>query len=260
MSNKERKSRVEDLTGRIFGNLKVLERDQFAPPGRSKWLCKCKCGNVVSVYRNHLTCGGTTSCGCARKYVNLKELKPGTKFGRLEVVCRTEKKSGNSYMYKCRCECGSTCFVSSASLKKGTTKSCGCLASENGREVYKKMRAERDKYMADGTDVLNIIHGKCNSRNKSGCTGVSWDASVQLWKACIWFKGRKYYLGSSHDLKEVVSYRKEAEKVIYGDFLAWYALKHPEQWEKIKKKSEETSEEKEFEKRDKNTKGLPDLR
>lgn len=52
-----------DLTGQRFGRLTVLE---FVPTKDcySWWLCKCDCGNVITVAGNHLGNGHTQSCGC----------------------------------------------------------------------------------------------------------------------------------------------------------------------------------------------------
>lgn len=45
-------SRREDLTGRVFGKLTVVQLDpNYTPKSgtHAKWLCQCECGNVVSV-------------------------------------------------------------------------------------------------------------------------------------------------------------------------------------------------------------------
>lgn len=58
----------QDLTGEIFGDLEVLERDfnhpQHGQKPRTYWKCKCACGNIVSVERTHLVGRGQSSCGC----------------------------------------------------------------------------------------------------------------------------------------------------------------------------------------------------
>lgn len=57
-----------DLTGQRFGRLTVLKRadDLIQPSGQHKtqWLCKCDCGNVLTVQGNNLKNGHTKSCGC----------------------------------------------------------------------------------------------------------------------------------------------------------------------------------------------------
>ncbi|HQV53972.1 MAG TPA: hypothetical protein PLX17_00575 [Chitinophagaceae bacterium] len=50
----------------------------------------------------------------------------GERFGRLLVLSRTDNK-GTHAAWICRCDCGEETIVSSASLKTGHTKSCGCL-------------------------------------------------------------------------------------------------------------------------------------
>lgn len=53
-----------DLTGQRFGKLVVLERDNTSK--RTKWKCKCDCGNEVIVDAAHLKDGHTKSCGCLK--------------------------------------------------------------------------------------------------------------------------------------------------------------------------------------------------
>ena len=55
-----------DLRGKTFGKLKVIEKDPDSKPGKTKWICECKCGNIVSVLSDSLRNGKTRSCGCAR--------------------------------------------------------------------------------------------------------------------------------------------------------------------------------------------------
>ena len=52
------------LTGQRFGRLIVLCENGRAKNGHVLWLCKCDCGNEVTVRGNALRTGHTTSCGC----------------------------------------------------------------------------------------------------------------------------------------------------------------------------------------------------
>ena len=69
-----------DLTEQVFGKLTVIELDQESS-GRRKWICKCSCGNTVSVREYNLKSGNTKSCGCTRKEkssvrnLNVKQVK-----------------------------------------------------------------------------------------------------------------------------------------------------------------------------------------
>lgn len=57
---------AEDLTGRKFGRLTVIERVQFEEKKRPYWLCECECGNKKIVRGGHLREGKIVSCGCYR--------------------------------------------------------------------------------------------------------------------------------------------------------------------------------------------------
>lgn len=62
---------MDDLTGRRFGYLTVIERGKPARRhnGRfdSTFVCQCKCGNTITVKGITLKNGNTTSCGCKRR-------------------------------------------------------------------------------------------------------------------------------------------------------------------------------------------------
>lgn len=64
------KAHFQDITGEVFGELEVLERDLERTQLRKKavtyWKCKCSCGNIVSVERTHLVNRGQSSCGCKK--------------------------------------------------------------------------------------------------------------------------------------------------------------------------------------------------
>lgn len=55
----------------------------------------------------------------------------GKKFGRLTVLSECEKRTNNGKIrYKCNCECGNITDVIGENLRRGITKSCGCLLKE----------------------------------------------------------------------------------------------------------------------------------
>lgn len=64
------RERRNDLTGRVFGRLTVLERGPNSPPmagvpnGLPQWWCRCECGNQKLARRKNLVSGDTKSCGC----------------------------------------------------------------------------------------------------------------------------------------------------------------------------------------------------
>lgn len=55
----------------------------------------------------------------------------GKTFGRLTVIEESPKRTINGDVYwVCKCTCGGTTVVDSSSLRRGLTKSCGCLPRE----------------------------------------------------------------------------------------------------------------------------------
>lgn len=123
--------RTEDLTGRIFQDLEVIERapDYIGPSGKAEamWRCKCLlCGQIIETRARNLKSGHIKSCG--KKHRRVEDLT-GRDFGDLHVIERAENviaKDGTSYvMWRCLCKCGNTCVVRATSLKNGHTTSCG---------------------------------------------------------------------------------------------------------------------------------------
>lgn len=57
-------SKKIDLRGQVFHWLTVLCENGRDKYNRVLWLCRCKCGNEVTVCSNNLRSGNTTSCGC----------------------------------------------------------------------------------------------------------------------------------------------------------------------------------------------------
>lgn len=55
--------RLNNLTGKVFGRLTVLYRDNRTL-NKVTWVCLCACGNTKSLPSAYLVHGGTKSCGC----------------------------------------------------------------------------------------------------------------------------------------------------------------------------------------------------
>lgn len=64
-----------DLKGQKFHRLTVLERDYSSKCGQPKWLCRCDCGNIVSVFSSNIKRKNTQSCGCLNQEVAKNRLE-----------------------------------------------------------------------------------------------------------------------------------------------------------------------------------------
>lgn len=105
--------RLRNLTGRTFGNLKILSRSQKKGT-RVYWNCLCSCGNSKEIRGNDIVNGKTLSCGCIRISIaklnlqtqphNIHNLKHGmskTKFYYTwgSMLARCNNKNTISYKY-----------------------------------------------------------------------------------------------------------------------------------------------------------------
>lgn len=66
----------EDLTGQTFGQLTVIKFDEKRSKDSQRmpyWICKCSCGNEVSVDEYKLRKGNKTSCGRKNRHKNVNE-------------------------------------------------------------------------------------------------------------------------------------------------------------------------------------------
>ena len=86
-----------DITGQKFNKFTAIKRAGKDKTGRALWLCKCDCGNIVTVRLTDLRTGRRKSCGCLRKErYNII----GQRFGKLTVIGR--ESSGSHAKFLCR--------------------------------------------------------------------------------------------------------------------------------------------------------------
>ena len=110
---------MNDLTGRQFGTLKVINRVENSKSGKAMWLCKCTiCGKESRVVGSNLLSGRTKTCTCQRNHKDLV----GMVFGKLTVI---EYIWNSGWKWKCKCSCGNEHIVKTEKLTSGHTKSCG---------------------------------------------------------------------------------------------------------------------------------------
>ena len=62
----------------------------------------------------------------------------GNSYGRLTVIKRANNNKHRQAVWLCRCICGNELLVVGSALRKGHTKSCGCLNDEVRRATCKK--------------------------------------------------------------------------------------------------------------------------
>ena len=166
-------AKFQDLSGQKFNRLTVIRRDESVL-NKVSWICKCECGNEISVTTSHLKCGHTQSCGCLQKEkareANFLDLT-GQRFGRLTVIKEADKyisPQGLKFaQWLCKCDCGNDTIVLATNLKKGTTKSCGFY---NIEQAKKRLFKDLTEQKFDRLTAIKPIENHTNSNGKSMMT------------------------------------------------------------------------------------------
>lgn len=135
-------SRVpEDLTGRRYGSLTVLELSgERKKNGAVVWKCRCDCGTYCEVHAYKLKSGHTRSCGCSHREAILD--LTGQKFGKLTVLGDSGRRRDGSggMIWKCLCSCGQEKEIRQDALVSGAAASCGCVKSRGNEKVARLLR------------------------------------------------------------------------------------------------------------------------
>ena len=75
----------------------------------------------------------------------------GTKHNRLTVLSLAETK-GRRGMLLCRCDCGAEKVIEARRVRKGLTKSCGCLSREISKSRHRRWNILRGSSPLDSVD------------------------------------------------------------------------------------------------------------
>ena len=205
--------RIVDKRGRRYGRLTVLEITGKMQSTHTVWKCQCDCGKIFEVASSNLWSGGTKSCGCT-KYEDLSKKYQmditGQKFGLLTAVKSLGKPNNSKVtIWECVCECGNRTNAVLKNLRKGQTRSCGCLLD---------FSAAHEKVLKEGTN-LERISGK--PRSNTGVRGVTRQKDGR-YVAKIGFQGVRYNLGKFEKLEDAIHARKAAEEKYHKPILEKY--------------------------------------
>lgn len=99
----------------------------------------------------------------------------GEKFNRLTIIRQdTSRKDKTRRYWMCRCDCGKWVSVSTADLKNGNTKSCGCLKRDNAKERLTTHGESKTKlYGVWNTMMSRCYNPKSERYNRYGGRGIS---------------------------------------------------------------------------------------
>ena len=238
-----------DLTGQRFGKLTVIKQGEphIYPSGsqRRTWICKCDCGNEVTVKTNLLRNGHTTSCGCVHsEWV--------TNFNKeTKKKCNTYDLSGE---YGIGYDCNGKEFYFdledydkikdySWSICKSPKSNTSYVCSNTTYSKYNYgrikmhrliMNCEDSDYDVDHINLNGLDNRKENLRitnctgnnqnrdvrkdNSSGITGVSFDNEKNIWCAYIGSNNKRLHIGYYNDFSEAALARLNAEVKYFGEY------------------------------------------
>lgn len=103
----------------------------------------------------------------------------GQRFGRLVAKQVVGRNKRGLVLWLCMCDCGSEKIADASSLKRGSTKSCGCLRKETSRKALSSVQRRtfsfsedngRYKHGAAKTRLYRIWIGmrvRCNNKNSA---------------------------------------------------------------------------------------------
>lgn len=105
----------------------------------------------------------------------------GKRFGRLVVIERTEDyvspKGSRAVSWLCQCDCGCIKKVTGNSLKRRSTRSCGCLCKEtlakNFKKIYQNDSVANNKINDKKDKIMNKIVDNVDKVDNNVYNGVS---------------------------------------------------------------------------------------
>lgn len=126
--------RTEDLTGKVFGELTVIEFTRSYSKNRH-WKCLCSCGKEVELSTRQIkhdrkSCG---HLGYQHRYTDLI----GQVFGDLTVIDQNPTKR-RLRQWVCKCRCGNQRIATTAELRANRTTTCGAHLLRSGSK-YKEI-------------------------------------------------------------------------------------------------------------------------
>jgi len=87
----------------------------------------------------------------------------GMTYGRLTVVGYSHTNKSGKTFWKCKCECGKETVTSSDKLRRGVTRSCGCLR----KELYGKAQTTHGMTKTKLYVIWSNMRSRCMYRKNS---------------------------------------------------------------------------------------------
>ena len=164
----------KDLTGNVYGKLRVLEPTQEREKRSTVWKCECSCGQIVYANTTRLKTGVVYGCkACAPSKLHKRKNLLGQHFGDLTVLKMHSCEVGKECVWICRCVCGKEVQRTTYQL-------------EYDRNLCRNNHGDR-RYNVELAGVqinrLTVVE-KLNERNSHG--SVMWRCVCSCGKECVY--------------------------------------------------------------------------
>ena len=214
--DRHREETAYELSGRVFGDLTVLNRaERQRKNGGVWWTCRCICGSLYDCPATLLVNGRRTHCGCKANQGRPADIA-GRKFNRLTALYPLNGRDDKgSVLWRCRCDCGNEADVSYNTLMYSDIQSCGCRKKEHDQMMQSFLTR------VDGTSIDMIRSKKLPKDNTTGYKGVYLIRGKYVAK--IVFRKKQYHLGAYRKIEDAVEARRKAESILFDELVDYYS-------------------------------------
>lgn len=151
--------------------IQLVQGDKIGPwtyveyLGRGKGKVRCECGLEKETTHYQITKGLAHVCYVTKGF-------KGLRFGRLIITSQSDIREGNDFRYNLSCDCGGTTTAVLANLKRGNTRSCGCLQKEiaSARGKAGMPKSKKPGYRT-AHDRVRSLKGKASEQICVACSG-----------------------------------------------------------------------------------------
>lgn len=152
---------MKDYTGYKLGHLLVLSKIGENKAKQGLWLCKCDCGNTITLRDVTIEKGNITTC-CNRCCYRNNLI--GKRFSYLTVIDVAGINKNGKRNWVCKCDCGNVVTKVGSSLISGNTKSCGCKKNS----MVSQQKTKHKHYGEKIYIIWIAMKGRCyNKKNIS---------------------------------------------------------------------------------------------
>jgi hypothetical protein len=163
--------------GDRFGRLSFRSAVGQDPHGRILGEFQCDCGAIATKPIYLVRNGHTKSCGCASTWNNGIVPTIGEKWGRLTVVEDARRGNKGKAIVTAECDCGTRRQYVLSDLRKGNTKSCGCLKADgttaHATHGHTRNRMHSRTYRAYHAMISRCTNPKSERWDQYGGRGIA---------------------------------------------------------------------------------------